>query len=67
MEYTIYLEYLINYGLISLLVLGINAFMAGFTDSELSFRSVLVSIIWPLTLLQVLGTVASHFFTTHEE
>lgn len=58
MEYLIYLSY---YGIVCLIALAINSFMSGFTDTEITFKSSLSSVIWPILLLEVLGTLAAHF------
>jgi len=56
MELLISIAFIYSIGFLSLTV--INAFIAGYTNTQLSRQDLFESLLWPLTIVMLLGTIS---------
>lgn len=51
------MEYLVYYVVMVLLMVSINSIMSGFTGRDLEFKDFTDSLIWPITILVLIGVL----------
>jgi len=62
-----YLIYLIYYGGISIVILLISAFVAGYYGDEIGLKDAQGAILWPITIFTLLGTLIRVLIETKKE
>ena len=56
MELLITIAFVYSIGFLTFIV--INAFLAGYTDIPLSKQDLIEAVMWPLTIVMLIGTIA---------